>query len=257
MSNPIFKMPIDPNLQAASITLKNGKELPVNLIPESKQRSYELEITEENEEGFILRNKEGKLCKYERSSFNFHKKVIKDGKIILNYHEYRDFFIFGRGKTEKRLFLDNFSLIFKNRKQIYSDSRFFLIRIPDFLHTEGVYSGKDDYCLGGLIESWDTSNVLITENENTQNRIYIIHGGGSQLSGSHSWVGWCEETHNFIGGWGNRGRKPPSDRYVESKLKFLPLWLEWRDISLRYPDYSNVDIASIEEFIGFIKALNN
>ena len=83
-----------------------------------------------------------------------------------------------RDETNRKLFFNNFNLIYNHRDLILSDSRYFLTRVHGDLYTGGLWLGQYDYCLGGVFESWENNDALITHFEDSKSPIFIFKSGG-------------------------------------------------------------------------------
>ncbi len=258
-NNPItFKIPVYPYLKEPYISLRDGTLLKAVFLPACQQNHLEANVVGRLDDGYIIKNHHGVEIEYPKQLFDYNKKEIVNGKIKLGYHEYRHCFIYGRNNAEEKLFFDHFNLLYKHRQFIMSDSRYFLIRIPSVLVTVGMYTGSDDYCLGGLFESWNLSRKLYTYLDKTGEKIRIINIGGSQLTSMHSWTGWGEESKKIFYGCTGGLLEKLGNEYTHSKIKlFGPVWAALRNIGLRYPDYCNVDHADLKELIDKLKSMDN
>lgn len=93
----------------------------------------------------------------------------------------------------QQLIQDNFNEVVKHSSIILNDNKFYAIELP-MLQSNLLYSHKEVYTIGSLLESWLNSDELIYHG------LFIIRVSGSLQSGNNFFTGFCPETKAIVKG---------------------------------------------------------
>ncbi|MCC6933021.1 MAG: hypothetical protein IT292_07180 [Deltaproteobacteria bacterium] len=143
-------------------------------------------------------------------------------------------------KQESLLFINNILNFYAHKDLIYSDSRYFLIPLPDSLTSGMAYLGEIPLTLGMLLELWDTEPATIDSHSDCDGKVLIIYFAGSPLSGSHAWSGICSKCNKRIKG---------------HKEHFPSLWVPVGTYAKLYSNYLHYAHATVQELVE--KLANN
>ena len=104
-------------------------------------------------------------------------------------------------------------------------------------------------CLGGLFESWNHSDILISHRTEDNSDILIFRAGGFIGSNRHKWRGWRVEDQKFIIGWAYEPRLNNGTRFVESNEKLIHLLLEFKRIDELYPENPEMETFTMRQLV--------
>lgn len=233
---------------ATYLPIRNGNQLPCYLKEEPKaqtKKNATILIKEElDNDQYLI---EDEILGYQHT---IHKSIItdnhfeiKDQRVIVpadlsetwfkKFHDARDKNI---TNEQQLLFTSHLKNFYDHKEIIYSNSRYFLTPLPvDYFGL--AYSGPIVITLGMLLELWDTFPDTTDTHQDCGGQILIYSFGGSPLSGSHSWQGFCRKCLEYTKG---------------SKDRFPDLWHPFKEQANRYSQYLQYDHATIDEIIATI-----
>ena len=148
-----------------------------------------------------------------------------------------------------RLFYKYFHLMYKYQNLILNNPRYFNIRVYKVLFSGAWMYPCRNVCLGGLFESWNHSDILISHRTEDNSDILIFRAGGFIGSNRHKWRGWRVEDQKFIIGWAYEPRLNNGTRFVESNEKLIHLLLEFKRIDELYPENPEMETFTMRQLV--------
>ncbi|WP_114436776.1 hypothetical protein [Marinilabilia salmonicolor] len=128
-------------------------------------------------------------------------------------------------------FITSFPKLIAQKELIMSSAEFFLIRIPENL-TAGIYDQEgDSFCLGGLLEAWETSDDLKIKTPDGDDA-YIFNAAGSRPERNYL-IAWVPAKQTFYEGTLGRDWSQKVHKLLE--------------ISKRYPWRLHNDLIAIQK----------
>jgi len=147
------------------------------------------------------------------------------------------------------LFYKYFHLMYKYQNLILNNPRYFNIRVDKVLYSGAWQYPVRQVCLGGLFESWNHSDILISYRTQDDSKILIFNAGGFIGSNRHKWRGWSVEDQKFIIGWAYEPRLTHGTRIVESNKKLHHLLIEFKRIDELYPQNAEIETLTIKDLV--------
>ena len=148
-----------------------------------------------------------------------------------------------------RLFYKYFHLMYKYQNLILNNPRYFNIRVNRVLYSGAWMYPCRHVCLGGLFESWNHSDILISHRTEDNSDILIFNAGGFIASNRHKWRGWRVKDQKFIIGWAYEPRLNNGTRFVESNEKLIQLLWEFKRIDELYPENPEMETITMRQLV--------
>ncbi len=148
-----------------------------------------------------------------------------------------------------RLFYKYFHLMYKYQNLILSNPRYFNIRVDRVIYSGAWQIPSRQVCLGGLFESWNNSDILVSYRTQDNSKILIFNAGGFMGSNRHKWRGWRVEDQKFIIGWAYEPRLNNGTRFVESNEKLIQLLWEFKRIDELYPQNPEIETFTMKQLV--------
>ena len=147
------------------------------------------------------------------------------------------------------LFYKYFHLMYKYQNLILNNPRYFNIRVDKVLYSGAWQYPVRQVCLGGLFESWNHSDILISYRTQDDSKILIFNAGGFIGSNRHKWRGWSVEDQKFVIGWGYEPRLTYGSRHIKSDKKLLYLLHEFKRIDELYPQNPEIESFTMRQLV--------
>ncbi|WP_335976141.1 hypothetical protein [Gaetbulibacter jejuensis] len=170
-------------------------------------------IDEQQDDNYVLLNKNGQSFEIPKSIIKDNNYVIKDSSVTLSSSVY-DYW-YGKALSADRqsfetLFNDNMAVIFANKELVLSKAEYYCLD-PKILTSGLAYMGGFSYCLGIVVDTYLSNGVLKDFDFEGANGLLVLSVKGSPLSGYHNAVFWSEREQKIIenGTW---GKNSPSSR---------------------------------------------
>lgn len=148
-----------------------------------------------------------------------------------------------------RLFYKYFHLFYKYQNLILSDSRYFNIRVDRVLYSGAWQIDSRKACIGGLFESWNHSDILISHRTEDNSKILIFNAGGFIASNRHKWRGWRVKDQKFIIGWAYEPRLNNGTRFVKSNKILHHLLWEFKRIDELYTQNPEMESFTMRQLV--------
>lgn len=116
--------------------------------------------------------------------------------------------------ADSRLFIQNFDLLYRNSEKILADERYRNIIFYGLFFSSAYTSRERPLTLGELYLLWN-KNEWITPD--CCGQVYLYSAGGSPLSGSHSYFGYCCGCNKSY-----RGRRPTFMEIMKPFMDHVP-----------------------------------
>lgn len=139
--------------------------------------------------------------------------------------------------------------MYKYQNLILNNPRYFNIRVYRVLYSGAWMYPCRNVCLGGLFESWNHSDILISHRTEDNSDILIFNAGGFIASNRHKWRGWRIEDQKFIIGWAYEPRLNNGTRFIESNEKLIQLLLEFKRIEELYPHNPEIESFTMKQLV--------
>ncbi len=139
--------------------------------------------------------------------------------------------------------------MYKYPNLILNNPRYFNIRVYRVLYSGAWMYPCRNVCLGGLFESWNHSDILISHRAEDNSDILIFNAGGFIGSNRHKWRGWSVEDQKFIIGWAYEPRLTYGSRFVESNKKLYLLLWEFKRIEELYPKNPEIETFTMKQLV--------
>lgn len=148
-----------------------------------------------------------------------------------------------------RLFYKYFHLMYKYQNLILRNPRYFNIRVDRVLYSGAWQIDSRKVCIGGLFESWNHSDILISHRTEDNSDILIFNAGGFVASNRHKWRGWSVEDQKFVIGWAYELRNTYGTRFVRSNKKLYHLLWEFKRIYELYPQNQEIESFTMRQLV--------
>ncbi len=139
--------------------------------------------------------------------------------------------------------------MYKYQNLILNNPRYFNIRVYRVLYSGAWQIPSRHFCLGGLFESWNHSDILISHRTADNSDILIFNAGGFIASNRHKWRGWHVEDQKFIIGWAYEPRLNNGTRFVKSNKKLYELLWEFKRIEELYPKNPEIETFTMKQLV--------
>ena len=148
-----------------------------------------------------------------------------------------------------RLFYKYFHLMYKYQNLILRNPRYFNIRVDRVLYSGAWQIDSRKVCIGGLFESWNHSDILVSHRTEDNSDILIFNAGGFIASNRHKWRGWSVEDQKFVIGWAYEPRLNNGTRFVRSDKKLYHLLWEFKRIDELYPQNPEIESFTMRQLV--------
>jgi len=205
------------------ITTISGKQLDLYINSEAKHKAAYGSIHEEmHKQTLRFQKTTNDSCVCEKQNKNAAETI----------EEYQ---------PEEKLFRENFELILSASDVIMSDSRFFLMNPAGSLRLSlgcPPFSTNVCLCLGGLIESWETADILQLHKPEYKSEFHIISASYHAGKGINQCLVWDKVNKRF-------------DNI--SVNGFERVWHEMLRINGRYNICPDIETTGVQELLEAIK----
>ncbi|MCI1265132.1 MAG: hypothetical protein LKG19_01075 [Saprospiraceae bacterium] len=139
--------------------------------------------------------------------------------------------------------------MYKYQNLILNNPRYFNIRVYKVLFSGAWQIPSRQVCLGGLFESWNHSDILVSYRTQDNSKILIFNAGGFIGSNRHKWRGWSVEDQKFIIGWAYEPRLNNGTRFVKSNKILHHLLWEFKRIDELYPQNPEIETCTMRQLV--------
>ncbi len=223
----------------------DGSTLSLNLEEWKYTKNLMVEVTSENEVNYIIRNHNGIISSIPKEIISINNLQVLNNSIELPdgfySHYVNDMTYKNEDEKFNKLFLDNLDLIFSNPELIFTHAEYFLLK-PDLLFSGAIWGIACRYCIGGLLESWRSSDCLLMKNLDGLPNCNMVRIIGSGLTNFQYAELWNANEHRLILLSNKYRRELPDGIH-----KYLKIFAE---INKKYPYKIDFQLKALEDFLS-------
>lgn len=131
------------------------------------------------------------------------------------------------------LLMEHLPLVLANAERILSKKEYFFCVDTSLAFLSIAYGTGGPIPLGVLVQLWQAGE-LIKQCPECDGKLYVLGCGGSPLSGTHSWWGFCPECKKRI--------------HRSNEGKFRDLYVPIQDLLWEYPNETTIEKGERKKF---------
>ena len=184
--------------------IKNGTELEIDLLHWQFADNNLISIIGETKDSYRIEDQNKIEISLPREIISINDILVKNNQFKFSRSLYKQYFgdvinalehaaVFSKSNGLR----PNFARIVAYKELVFSRAEYFSIK-PEIFFSGAPFNGGFKVCLGGLLESWISSDDLLIKNHAYEGDLYLSKLGGSPLTGAYSACLWSFDNNEFV-----------------------------------------------------------